>query len=189
MRILLAFVIVAIFPISGFGQKVMKEEVKITPLTSGGVPVGCSMEYLIMVSDRVYRSGGVVGLTGTYAWISNRDRNGIAGMFKLGVVDFDNAMRKSWVKPATTILRAGGETHPPQSFIQCEDAKYTCGAYSTEASLAVLSGILEGPVQIGFNRKKAGFDVLATIEFSYSHMSALADCMREFMRSLDDFDR
>jgi hypothetical protein len=165
-------------------QQVMKGEVKVTPMSSGGVPVGCSLEYILVISDRVYRSGGVVGLTGTFAWLAGKDRMGIAGMFKLGAADFDQNMRKSAFKPASTVLSIGGKVHRPQEPMPCEDNNFVCGAYSTEGSLGVLSAMLNGPIEVGYNRRLGSFDVMVPLDVSNDEMMRLTGCMQNFMRSL-----
>ena len=184
MRALIFALVFIVGVLPAASQQVMKGEVKVTPMSSGGVPIGCSLEYILIISDRVYRSGGVVGLTGTYAWLANRDRMGIAGMFKLGAVDFDHNMRKSAFKPASTVLSIGGKVHRPQEPMPCEDNNYVCGAYSTEGSLGVLSAMLNGPIELGYNRRIGSFDVMVPLDVSNEEMMRLTDCMQNFMRSL-----
>ena len=183
MRVAIFFPLAPTLAPPAIAQQPLKSEIKLTPLTSGGHTIGCSLEYTMIIADRVYRSGGMVGLIGAYAWMAGRDTPGIAGMFKLGAVDFDNNMRPSRFRPATTALRIGGKLFMPEAAMPCEEDHDVCGAYSTNGSLAVFKAMWNGPIEIGYNRKQGSFDVLVPFDVPDAEMLKLGACIKELARS------
>jgi hypothetical protein len=179
MRAAILFAVLVFLATPVIAQQPLKSEIKLTPITSGGHTIGCSLEYTMIIADRVYRSGGMVGLIGAYAWMAGRDVPGIAGMFKLGAVDFDQNMRPTRFKPATTALRIGGKPFLPQAPMPCEEDHNVCGAYSTDGSLAVLTAMWDGPIEIGFNRRRGSFDVLVPFDVPNKEMLKLGACIKE----------
>ena len=138
----------------------------------------------MIIADRVYRNGGMVGLIGAYAWMAGRDSPGIAGMFKLGAVDFDENMRPTRFRPATTVLRIGSKPFLPQMPMPCEEDHHVCGAYSTEGSLAVLKAMWDAPIEIGYNRRRGSFDVLVPFDVPNEEMLKLGACVKELAGGL-----
>lgn len=109
----------------------------------------------MMIRDRVYRSGGFVGLTGTYAWLVDGERKGFLGLFKMGTVDFDDGMKGTLFRPFTTTLKIGRTVHRPGQRIPCDKPTYICGAYSMTASTDVFKAMLNEPILMGYNRRQA----------------------------------
>lgn len=179
-----AFFVVALLASPANAQQLLKGEVRVTPMSSGGQTIGCSLEYTAVAVDRIHRPGRMIGVTGTYAWLAGKDRIGLAGMFKLGVAEFTEAMKPVPFRPASTTLKVGGRTQRAQWGMQCEDPNYLCAAYSTEGALSVFAGLQDDPIAVGFNRTEGGFDLMINLPFTFKEKVQLIDCMQDFMSSL-----
>ena len=140
--------------------------VKFQPTTVEGKLNGCSLTYLAVQSDRVYKNGDPVIVNGSIL-LSNTDK-AIGLMLKVGLKDFSPPTSK-FERPNFAYLKGKNQNTAAATISSVPgDEGYSLYVYSiTDSAVqSVFSDLLSGQASIAFNRKPGGMDVVVPLDLS-----------------------
>jgi hypothetical protein len=139
----------------------MPSDAVVSPITSGGVKTGCSIQYTTISRDHIYMRGAPVGITGTLAWM-NHKKQGIAVMMKLLAADVDE--KSGSPKPfqiSHAFVTINNRTLQVEEQFQCDHSAGFCGSIGFDNAMLAMTDLAKGGevVAFGFNRAPKGLDV------------------------------
>ncbi len=147
---------------------------KATRSTSKGQLIGCGFEFTIITQDHPYKLGGLVLLAGSISTIYAKGKrinyalklkgkdmsivtNSKAEFKDLEATDFEIAYAYAKTRQFSS---AGKDIRP----FRCEGGGF-CSVY-TEGFTEIFSGLLDNDMTFGYNRRKAGLDVIVKMDIN-----------------------
>lgn len=168
----------------------LPNEAEVNSITKGGVPEGCSVQYTTMTRDHVYKSGAVVGISGSLAWLLH-PKMGLGLSLKLIAADLaletPNSLRPFKVEHG--FVTVNGNVLQVEQRYSCDQATGFCGAVGLDKAIEVSTAYANGneTVSFGFNRTPNGLDVVAPVTRLTAEQGAqLAQC---FVNVLEEAQR
>lgn len=159
----------------------LPSDVEVSSITKGGVTEGCSVQYTAAAQDHIYKAGGVVGISGSLAWMLH-PKMGIAGMMKLVAADFSTT-GPSTLNPFPVthgFVRINEQVFQVEQRYECDQPAGFCGAIGLDKAMKSYEAYAIGGEEIafGFNRTKEGMDVTVTVPtLNPTQSSKLNTCM------------
>jgi hypothetical protein len=138
--------------------------VKFQPTTVEGKLNGCSLTYLSVQADRVYKNGEPVIVNGGI-WLSTTEKS-IGLMLKVGLKDFGRSDSK-FERPHFAYLKGKDQNTAAATISSVPgDEGYSLFMYNiaNPAVQSVLSDLFGGQISIAFNRQSGGMDVVVPID-------------------------
>ncbi len=140
--------------------------VEFQPVQSHGITEGCTLVYRVIGEDHAYRNGGLVSLAGNIGIWSNKQRNNIVLVLKIGIIDSLDP-KATPARPFFAYLQTPHGT-TAKSLVDQSDSEPGFRLFSYQLNgdaVNVYGDVLKGePVMIGFNRKQDGLDVLVPLD-------------------------
>jgi hypothetical protein len=138
--------------------------VQFQPMQSNGVLNGCSLVFLTVVKDVRYKNGNHTALNGSINF--NRVKNNLGMSFKIGVKDINE--NTPFERPVFAYIQTKNATTAKSVISKFDgDPGYSFYVYNAadKEIIQVVSDLLENAnIQIGYNFKEGGLDVLAPID-------------------------
>lgn len=138
--------------------------VKFQPTTVEGRLNGCSLTYLSVQADRVYKNGEPVIVNGGI-WLAPTDKS-IGLMLKVGLKDF--ARPTSKFEPPNFAYLKGKEQNTAAATISSGPGEEGYGLFvynmMDSAVQSVFDDLLSGYASIAFNRQRGGMDVVVPLD-------------------------
>jgi hypothetical protein len=138
--------------------------VKFQPTTVEGRLNGCSLTYLSVQADRVYKNGDPVIVNGGI-WLSATEKS-IGLMLKVGLKDFSRPTSK-FERPNFAYLKGKNQNTAAATISSGPgDEGYSLFVYNiTDVAVqSVYSDLLSGEASIAFNRQPGGMDVVVPLD-------------------------
>lgn len=140
--------------------------VSFMPISSAGVLQGCSYTFQTITQDHSYKAGALSAVSGSVTfWTDNKAaRIGL----KVGVGNLDDAGKLVMSAPAEAFIKSqnGSTARSPKVQVASETPGFTMYTIALDKqSSGIVPDLMEGtPFQVGFNRRKGGMDVYATVD-------------------------
>jgi hypothetical protein len=147
--------------------------VEANPIMADGRLNGCSMVFVLLARDFVYRRGEFIKIDGSFG--AMRGGNRIAASLKVVLHDIDiRTNRLAPSAPASAYFTSG--TRTSRDAFVANSPSDTPGAifvvFDLPALEMIMDSVLAGRVGLAFARKKGGMDVQVTIETNVVDMNS-----------------
>lgn len=141
-------------------------KVTFTPISSAGVVQACSYTFHSIVQDTAYKAGALTAVNGSLTFWADKSSARIGLKVGLGSLDATGKMAYSAPIDAFIKSRNGSTAQSAKLQAPSDTPGFVLYTFSVDKhSTGVVADLMEGtPFQVGFNRKKGGMDVYATVD-------------------------